>query len=100
MRTIISVKPQDTEVELGQTTIIDCVVQHDPLVEVDVKWYHENTLVDFNANSRWTNLDTGSLQIKNAQPSDSGMYICEVSSVAGRDDGGARLVIVGKKSVL
>ena len=93
---MITTKPQDTEVELGQTTIIDCVVQHDPLVVVDVKWYHDNTLVDTNADTRRNLLNTGSLEIMNARRTDSGTYMCEVASVAGGDDGTASLVIVGK----
>ncbi|XP_072043107.1 protein sidekick-2-like [Amphiura filiformis] len=94
VRTVITTKPQDTEVELGQMTTIDCIVQHDPLVQVVVKWYHDNVLVDTRADTRRNLLNTGSLEIKNARPTDSGMYICEVLSVAGGDTGSASLVII------
>ena len=96
VRTMIVTRPQDTEVELGQTTVIDCVVQHDPLVDVDVKWYHDDNVIDTTANTRRNLLFTGSLEIKNARPTDSGTYRCEVSSLAGGDTESASLVIIGK----
>ena len=90
--TYISQKPSSVQTILGQTSTLTCVIQHDALITPQVSWTKDGT--DIVPDSRLVVQASGSLVIYTTYASDMGLYTCQVTSVAGNDQGSANLTVL------
>ncbi|XP_022603370.1 leucine-rich repeat and immunoglobulin-like domain-containing nogo receptor-interacting protein 1 [Seriola dumerili] len=79
---ILNRKPQDVKVDQGHTVVFYCNAEGDPLPSVS--WLNPQ-LRPLSAIGRIRALSNGSLEVRYAQPQDSGTYICVASNAAGND---------------
>uniref|UniRef100_A0A665TZ58 Leucine-rich repeat and immunoglobulin-like domain-containing nogo receptor-interacting protein 1 n=1 Tax=Echeneis naucrates TaxID=173247 RepID=A0A665TZ58_ECHNA len=79
---ILNRKPRDVKVDQGQTVVIYCKSEGDPLPSVN--WLNPQMRL-LSAIGRIRALSDGSLEVRYAQPRDSGTYICVASNAAGND---------------
>ncbi|XP_061597797.1 leucine-rich repeat and immunoglobulin-like domain-containing nogo receptor-interacting protein 1 [Cololabis saira] len=79
---ILNRKSQGVRVEQGHTVVFHCSAEGDPLPSVS--WINPQ-LKQISAIGRIRSLSNGSLEVRYAQPHDSGTYICVASNAAGND---------------
>ncbi|KAM6900063.1 leucine-rich repeat and immunoglobulin-like domain-containing nogo receptor-interacting protein 1 [Xenentodon cancila] len=79
---ILNHKPQDVSVDQGHTVVFHCSAEGDPLPSVS--WINPQ-LKHISPIGRIRTLSNGSLEVRYAQPHDSGIYICVASNAAGND---------------
>lgn len=77
---ILTRKPQDVRVDQGHTVVFYCNADGDP--SPSVTWL-DPTLAPLTPNGRIRALPNGSLEVRYAQPQDSGSYRCVASNAAG-----------------
>ncbi|XP_030834826.1 protein sidekick-2 [Strongylocentrotus purpuratus] len=91
-RTVISQKPTSVQTILGETTTLNCVVQHDSRVTPTVTWMQDGGVII--PNGRFIIQESGSLVILSTDANDMGLYVCKVTSIAGDDLGSANLTVL------
>ncbi|XP_039977923.1 leucine-rich repeat and immunoglobulin-like domain-containing nogo receptor-interacting protein 1 isoform X2 [Xiphias gladius] len=79
---IINRKPQEVKVDQGHTVVFYCISDGDPLPFVN--WL-DPQLRPLSPIGRIRALSNGSLEVRYAQPQDSGTYLCVASNAAGND---------------
>ncbi|XP_028452662.1 leucine-rich repeat and immunoglobulin-like domain-containing nogo receptor-interacting protein 1 [Perca flavescens] len=79
---ILNPKPQEVRVDQGQTVVFYCNAEGDPLPSVT--WISPQ-LKPLSPIGRIRALSNGSLEVRYAQPQDSGAYLCVASNAAGND---------------
>uniref|UniRef100_A0A1A7WEL0 Leucine rich repeat and Ig domain containing 4a n=1 Tax=Iconisemion striatum TaxID=60296 RepID=A0A1A7WEL0_9TELE len=79
---ILNRKPQDVRVDQGHTMVLYCSAEGDP--QPSVSWLNPQ-LGQISPTGRIRALTNGSLEVRYAQPLDSGTYICVASNAAGND---------------
>lgn len=77
---ILNRKPQDVRVDQGHTVVFYCDADGDP--SPSVAWLNPQ-LKPLSPNGRIRALSNGSLEVRYAQPQDSGSYLCLASNAAG-----------------
>eukprot|EP00057_Strongylocentrotus_purpuratus_P005232 XP_003730493.1 PREDICTED: protein sidekick-2 [Strongylocentrotus purpuratus] len=91
-RTLISQKPTNVQTILGETTTLNCVVQHDSRVTPTVTWMQDGGVII--PDGRFIIQESGSLVILSTDANDMGLYVCKVTSIAGDDLGSANLTVL------
>ncbi|XP_047461755.1 leucine-rich repeat and immunoglobulin-like domain-containing nogo receptor-interacting protein 1 [Mugil cephalus] len=79
---ILNRKPREVRVDQGHTVVFHCSAEGDPLPSVS--WLNPQ-LRYLTATGRIRALSNGSLEVRYAQPQDSGTYLCVASNAAGND---------------
>nr|XP_033493827.1 leucine-rich repeat and immunoglobulin-like domain-containing nogo receptor-interacting protein 1 [Epinephelus lanceolatus]XP_033493828.1 leucine-rich repeat and immunoglobulin-like domain-containing nogo receptor-interacting protein 1 [Epinephelus lanceolatus]XP_033493829.1 leucine-rich repeat and immunoglobulin-like domain-containing nogo receptor-interacting protein 1 [Epinephelus lanceolatus] len=79
---ILYQKPPEVRVDQGHTVVFDCNAEGDPLPSVT--WISPQ-LKPLSPIGRIRALSNGSLEVRYAQPQDSGAYLCVASNAAGND---------------
>uniref|UniRef100_A0A1A8DRG5 Leucine rich repeat and Ig domain containing 4a n=1 Tax=Nothobranchius kadleci TaxID=1051664 RepID=A0A1A8DRG5_NOTKA len=79
---VLNRKPEDVRVDQGHTVVFDCSAEGDP--QPSVSWLNPQ-LRHISPVGRIRALTNGSLEVRYAQPLDSGTYICVASNAAGND---------------
>ncbi|XP_042362792.1 leucine-rich repeat and immunoglobulin-like domain-containing nogo receptor-interacting protein 1 [Plectropomus leopardus] len=79
---ILNHKPQEVRVDQGHTVVFYCNAEGDPLPSVT--WIGPQ-LKPLSPIGRIRALSNGSLEVRYAQPQDSGAYLCVASNAAGND---------------
>ncbi|XP_068188883.1 leucine-rich repeat and immunoglobulin-like domain-containing nogo receptor-interacting protein 1 [Antennarius striatus] len=79
---ILSRKPQGGSVDQGQTVVFYCDAEGDPAPSVTWLDPRQEALSPV---GRIQALDNGTLEVRYAQPQDSGTYLCVASNAAGND---------------
>lgn len=79
---ILNQKPQVVKVDQGHTVGFYCNAEGDPLPSVS--WLNPQ-LTPLSPTGRIRALSNGSLEVRYAQPQDSGTYLCVASNAAGND---------------
>ncbi|XP_071504823.1 protein sidekick-2-like [Diadema antillarum] len=93
-QTSITQKPTPISTILGETSILNCVVQHDSRITPDIVWSIDGVVISVESSQRHTLLETGSLRIEPTIAQDTGLYTCSVTSIAGNDVGSANLTVL------
>ncbi|XP_047927482.2 contactin-3 isoform X2 [Anser cygnoides] len=92
--TRITLAPSNMDVTVGESVVLPCQVQHDPILDISFTWYFNGTLTDFKKDAshfeKVGGSASGDLMIRNIQLKHSGKYVCmvktEVDSVASAAD--------------
>ncbi|CAN9503914.1 unnamed protein product [Ophioblennius macclurei] len=79
---ILNRKPQDARVDQGHTVEFHCSAEGDPVPSVS--WLNPQLRL-LSANGRIRALSNGTLEVRYAQPQDSGTYLCVALNAAGND---------------
>ncbi|XP_028255292.1 leucine-rich repeat and immunoglobulin-like domain-containing nogo receptor-interacting protein 1 [Parambassis ranga] len=79
---ILNRKPQEVRVDQGHTVVFYCGAEGDP--PPSVSWLNPQ-LRPLSPIGRIRALSNGSLEVRYAQPQDSGAYLCVASNAAGND---------------
>lgn len=79
---ILNRQPQEVRVDQGHTVVFYCNTEGDPLPSVT--WLNPQ-LRPLSPIGRIRVLSNGSLEVRYAQPQDSGKYLCVASNAAGND---------------
>ncbi|MBN3300018.1 LIGO1 protein, partial [Amia calva] len=89
---ILDRKPQEVRVEEGNTVLIFCKADGDPLPSVTWLTPHQTPL---SPSGRIRVLANGTLEVRYAQGQDSGTYLCVASNAAGSDNFSVSLQVRG-----
>ncbi|XP_026713234.1 contactin-3 isoform X3 [Athene cunicularia] len=92
--TRITLAPSNMDVTVGESVVLPCQVQHDPILDISFTWYFNGTPTDFKKDAshfeKVGGSASGDLMIRNIQLKHSGKYVCmvktEVDSVASAAD--------------
>ncbi|KAM7373259.1 hypothetical protein PAMP_008124 [Pampus punctatissimus] len=79
---ILNRKPQEVKIDQGHTVVFHCNAEGDPLPSVT--WLNPQLRL-LSPIGRIRALSNGSLEVRYAQPQDSGTYLCVASNAAGND---------------
>ncbi|XP_030839334.1 contactin-2-like isoform X1 [Strongylocentrotus purpuratus] len=95
--TVITGHPDNTLVEVGQSTTLKCKAAHDEYLELTYLWEHNGVEIDLSEIERYrmSERDNGNLEIVSAQLRDGGEYTCVALTVADSDRSSATLDIAG-----
>jgi len=85
---ILNRKPREVRVDQGHTVVVYCIAEGDPLPSLT--WISPQ-LKPLSPFGRIQALSNGSLEVRYAQPQDSGVYLCVASNAAGNDSLPVRL---------
>ncbi|XP_054286109.1 roundabout homolog 2-like isoform X1 [Macrosteles quadrilineatus] len=90
---LVEVGPTNQTLPLQSVATLPCQARGSPSPRI--KWYRNGSPVDPHASSRISILPSGTLQIDDLQPSDSGLYTCTASSESGETSWSASLSVGG-----
>uniref|UniRef100_A0A6J0V971 Contactin-3 isoform X1 n=2 Tax=Pogona vitticeps TaxID=103695 RepID=A0A6J0V971_9SAUR len=97
--TRITLAPSNMDVTVGESVILLCQVQHDPLLDVSFTWYFNGALTDFRKDAshfeRVGGSASGDLMIRNIQLKHSGKYVCVVKTEVDSVSSSADLIVRG-----
>ncbi|XP_069875078.1 contactin-3 isoform X2 [Dipodomys merriami] len=94
--TRITLAPSNLDVSVGESVILPCQVQHDPLLDIIFTWYFNGALTDFKKDgSHFEKSSSGDLMIRNIQLKHSGKYVCMVQSGVDSVSSAAQLIVRG-----
>ncbi|XP_054832379.1 contactin-3 [Eublepharis macularius] len=97
--TYIIQAPSNMDVTVGESVILPCQVQHDPLLDISFTWYFNNELTDFRKDAshfeRVGGSASGDLMIRNIQLKHSGKYMCMVKTEVDSVSSAADLIVRG-----
>ncbi|KAM9385342.1 leucine-rich repeat and immunoglobulin-like domain-containing nogo receptor-interacting protein 1 [Pholidichthys leucotaenia] len=79
---ILNRKPQEARVDQGHTVVFHCTAEGNPVPSVS--WLNPQLKL-VSPIGRTHALSNGSLEVRYAQPQDSGTYVCVASNAAGND---------------
>nr|XP_054752281.1 contactin-2-like [Lytechinus pictus] len=96
-KTVITVSPENTLVEVGESATLFCKAVHDPYLELTYLWEHNGVEIDHSDIERYrmTGRDNGNLEIVSAELRDGGEYTCVALTVADSDRSSVTLNIAG-----
>uniref|UniRef100_A0A8C6SVX1 Contactin 1b n=1 Tax=Neogobius melanostomus TaxID=47308 RepID=A0A8C6SVX1_9GOBI len=99
--TSLTAVPEDTEVEVGEDTVLRCAASYDPMLDITFIWSVDFRVIDFSL--EWQHYErvmsadgVGDLRIKNVQVWHRGRYTCTAQTVVDNDSAFADLKVVGK----
>ncbi|KYO24955.1 hypothetical protein Y1Q_0023809 [Alligator mississippiensis] len=97
--TRITLAPSNMDVTVGESVILPCQVQHDPLLDISFTWYFNGTLTDFKKDAshfeKVGGSASGDLMIRNIQLKHSGKYVCMVKTEVDSVSSAADLIVRG-----
>ncbi|XP_055413239.1 contactin-3 isoform X1 [Bubalus kerabau] len=98
--TRITLAPSNMDVSVGESVILPCQVQHDPLLAAMFTWYFNGALADFRKDgSHFEKVggqsSSGDLMIRNIQLKHSGKYVCMVQTGVDSVSSAADLIVRG-----
>uniref|UniRef100_A0A670JG64 Contactin-3 n=1 Tax=Podarcis muralis TaxID=64176 RepID=A0A670JG64_PODMU len=94
--TRITLAPSNMDVSVGESVILPCQVQHDPLLDISFTWYFNSALTDFRKDaSHFERSASGDLMIRNIQLKHSGKYVCMVKTEVDSVSSAADLIVRG-----
>uniref|UniRef100_A0ABK0M250 Contactin 3 n=1 Tax=Rattus norvegicus TaxID=10116 RepID=A0ABK0M250_RAT len=97
--TRIILAPSNMDVAVGESIILPCQVQHDPLLDIMFAWYFNGTLTDFKKDGshfeKVGGSSSGDLMIRNIQLKHSGKYVCMVQTGVDSVSSAAELIVRG-----
>ncbi|XP_048210843.1 contactin-3 [Perognathus longimembris pacificus] len=97
--TRITLAPSNMDVSVGESVILPCQVQHDPLLDIIFTWYFNGALTDFKKDGshfeKVGGSSSGDLMIRNIQLKHSGKYVCMVQSGVDSVSSAAQLIVRG-----
>ncbi|XP_006890703.1 PREDICTED: contactin-3 [Elephantulus edwardii] len=97
--TRITLAPANMDVSVGESVILPCQVQHDPLLDITFTWYFNGALTDFKKEGshfeKVGGSSSGDLMIRNIQLKHSGKYVCMVQTVVDSVSSAADLIVRG-----
>ncbi|XP_034296444.1 contactin-3 [Pantherophis guttatus] len=97
--TRIILAPSNMDVTVGESIILPCQVQHDPLLDISFTWYFNSALTDFRKDAshfeRVGGSASGDLMIRNIQLKHSGKYVCTVKTEVDSVSSAADLIVRG-----
>uniref|UniRef100_A0A8C0E6E7 Contactin 3 n=1 Tax=Balaenoptera musculus TaxID=9771 RepID=A0A8C0E6E7_BALMU len=94
--TRITLAPSNMDVSVGESVILPCQVQHDPLLDIMFTWYFNGALTDFKKDgSHFEKSSSGDLMIRNIQLKHSGKYVCVVQTGVDSVSSAADLIVRG-----
>ncbi|KAM4883140.1 contactin-3 isoform 2-T2 [Thomomys bottae] len=95
--TRITLAPSNMDVSVGESVILPCQVQHDPLLDIIFTWYFNGSLTDFKKDGshfeKVGGSSSGDLMIRNIQLKHSGKYVCMVQSGVDSVSSAAQLIV-------
>ncbi|KAI4563808.1 hypothetical protein MJG53_016382 [Ovis ammon polii x Ovis aries] len=97
--TRITLAPSNMDVSVGESVILPCQVQHDPLLDTIFTWYFNGALTDFKKDGshfeKVGGSSSGDLMIRNIQLKHSGKYVCMVQTGVDSVSSAADLIVRG-----
>nr|XP_030723601.1 contactin-3 isoform X3 [Globicephala melas] len=97
--TRITLAPSNMDVSVGESVILPCQVQHDPLLDIMFTWYFNGALTDFKKDGshfeKVGGSSSGDLMIRNIQLKHSGKYVCMVQTGVDSVSSAADLIVRG-----
>ncbi|XP_029334835.1 contactin-3 isoform X4 [Mus caroli] len=97
--TRIILAPSNMDVAVGESIILPCQVQHDPLLDIMFAWYFNGVLTDFKKDGshfeKVGGSSSGDLMIRNIQLKHSGKYVCMVQTGVDSVSSAAELIVRG-----
>uniref|UniRef100_A0A0D9RFU0 Contactin-2 n=2 Tax=Chlorocebus sabaeus TaxID=60711 RepID=A0A0D9RFU0_CHLSB len=97
--TRITLAPSNMDVSVGESIILPCQVQHDPLLDIIFTWYFNGALADFKKDGshfeKVGGSSSGDLMIRNIQLKHSGKYVCMVQTGVDSVSSAADLIVRG-----
>ncbi|XP_070215594.1 contactin-3 isoform X3 [Bos mutus] len=97
--TRITLAPSNMDVSVGESVILPCQVQHDPLLATMFTWYFNGALTDFRKDGshfeKVGGSSSGDLMIRNIQLKHSGKYVCMVQTGVDSVSSAADLIVRG-----
>ncbi|XP_055270312.1 contactin-3 isoform X2 [Moschus berezovskii] len=97
--TRITLAPSNMDVSVGESVILPCQVQHDPLLDTMFTWYFNGALTDFKKDGshfeKVGGSSSGDLMIRNIQLKHSGKYVCMVQTGVDSVSSAADLIVRG-----
>ncbi|XP_074168297.1 contactin-3 [Rhinolophus sinicus] len=97
--TRITVAPSNMDVSVGESVVLPCQAQHDPLLDITFTWYFNGVLTDFQKDgSHFEKVGGGSsgdVLIRNIQLKHSGRYVCMVQTGVDSVSSAADLIVRG-----
>uniref|UniRef100_A0A8D1EIC1 Contactin 3 n=1 Tax=Sus scrofa TaxID=9823 RepID=A0A8D1EIC1_PIG len=97
--TRIILAPSNMDVSVGESIILPCQVQHDPLLDITFTWYFNGALTDFKKDGshfeKVGGSSSGDLMIRNIQLKHSGRYVCMVQTEVDNVSSAADLIVRG-----
>ncbi|KAM9592446.1 contactin-3 [Trichechus inunguis] len=97
--TRIILAPSNMDVSVGESVILPCQVQHDPLLDIMFTWYFNGALTDFKKEGshfeKVGGSSSGDLMIRNIQLKHSGKYVCMVRTGVDSVSSAADLIVRG-----
>ncbi|XP_062056191.1 contactin-3 isoform X2 [Lepus europaeus] len=97
--TRITLAPSNMDVSVGESVILPCQVQHDPLLDIMFTWYFNGVLTDFKKDGshfeKVGGSSSGDLMIRNIQLKHSGKYVCMVQTGVDSVSSAADLIVRG-----
>ncbi|XP_009687358.2 contactin-3 isoform X1 [Struthio camelus] len=97
--TRITLAPSNMDVTVGESVVLPCQVQHDPILDITFTWYFNGTLTDFKKDAshfeKVGGSASGDLMIRNIQLKHSGKYVCTVKTEVDSVSSAADLIVRG-----
>ncbi|XP_032989135.1 contactin-3 isoform X4 [Rhinolophus ferrumequinum] len=97
--TRITVAPSNMDVSVGESVVLPCQAQHDPLLDITFTWYFNGVLTDFQKDGshfeKVGGSSSGDVMIRNIQLKHSGRYICMVHTGVDSVSSAADLIVRG-----
>ncbi|XP_075406844.1 contactin-3 [Tenrec ecaudatus] len=97
--TRITFAPMNMDVSVGESVILPCQVQHDPLLDIIFTWYFNGVLTDFKKEgSHFEKIggsSSGDLMIRNIQLKHGGKYVCMVQTEVDSASSATDLIVRG-----
>uniref|UniRef100_A0A8C4KAN7 Contactin-2 n=1 Tax=Dromaius novaehollandiae TaxID=8790 RepID=A0A8C4KAN7_DRONO len=97
--TRITLAPSNMDVTVGESVVLPCQVQHDPILDISFTWYFNGTLTDFKRDAshfeKVGGSASGDLMIRNIQLKHSGKYVCTVKTEVDSVSSAADLIVRG-----
>ncbi|XP_076984796.1 contactin-3 isoform X2 [Tamandua tetradactyla] len=97
--TRIILAPSNMDVAVGESVVLPCQVQHDPLLGISFTWYFNGALTDFKKDGshfeKVGGSSSGDLMIRNIQLKHSGKYVCMVQTEVDSVSSVADLIVRG-----
>ena len=94
-RTRITTRPQDYEVEEGDTATFRCSADYDSDLELEIKWLKDGEYIDFEIEPRFIQSSDKSLTITKTTELDSGTYTCMAQTALDSAETSATLIVQG-----
>ncbi|XP_068158953.1 neuroglian isoform X1 [Drosophila tropicalis] len=91
--TRITQEPQNYEVAAGQSATFRCNEAHDDTLELEIEWWKDGQVIDFDAEARFVKTNDNSLTIAKTMELDSGEYTCVARTKLDEATAKANLIV-------